>query len=257
MNPTLQGYTAAIVESAGSGALASLAIDLEAVTQLVETNATLNSALTDTTVPGPARRAVMLDLLDGKVSEQARRLAAFATSAVRAPDVPAALAWVTTRTRHAAEGQDYEELPLSLMEARSRVGGFAAAVQEDSSTAELEGTEDDLFRFARIVDSTPALRSALIDRDLDVSARQALVTQLLEGKVGAGSLALGALRHCRRASPRHCRHSELAGRTNRQGSGLANRPSSVGRSHRGGTADHPFRFAGSIGRGAGGTSSRD
>jgi F-type H+-transporting ATPase subunit delta len=74
--------------------------------------------------------------------------------------------------------------------ARARVGGFATAVQEDSSTAELEGIEDDLFRFARIVDSTPALRAALVDRDLDVSARQALVTQLLEGKVGAGSLAL-------------------------------------------------------------------
>jgi F-type H+-transporting ATPase subunit delta len=190
VNPTLQGYTAAVLESAGSGALADLASGLNAVTQLVESNATLNSALTDTTVYGPARRAVMLDLLGGKVSEPARRLAAFATSVVRAPDVPAALAWVTTRARHAAEGQHYEEVPLSLMEARARVGGFATAVQEDSSTAELEGTEDDLFRFARIVDSTPALRSALVNRDLDASARQALVSQLLEGKVGAGSLAL-------------------------------------------------------------------
>ena len=58
------------------------------------------------------------------------------------------------------------------------------------STNELESLEDDLFRFARIVESTPALRSALSDRDLDVAARQGLVTQLLEGKMPATSLAL-------------------------------------------------------------------
>ena len=41
-------------------------------------NDQLRAALTDTAVPGPARRAVVLDLLDGKVSPAARRLAAFA-----------------------------------------------------------------------------------------------------------------------------------------------------------------------------------
>ena len=50
--------------------------------------------------------------------------------------------------------------------------------------------EDELFRFARIVQSTPALRGALVDRDLAVEARQALVTQLLEGKVLPGTLDL-------------------------------------------------------------------
>ena len=58
------------------------------------------------------------------------------------------------------------------------------------TTAELESLEDDLFRFARIVAPTPALRSALSDRELDVAARQGLVTQLLEGKVPTASLAL-------------------------------------------------------------------
>ena len=58
------------------------------------------------------------------------------------------------------------------------------------STAELESLEDDLFRFARIVEATPALRAALTDRDLEVAARQGLVTQLLEGKMSAASLSL-------------------------------------------------------------------
>jgi F-type H+-transporting ATPase subunit delta len=190
VNPTLQGYAAAVLDAAGSGPLGSLSGDLEAIEQLVLGNAPLRAALTDTTVRGPARRAVMLDLLEGKVSEPARRLAAFAASVVRAPDVPAALAWVATRIRHAAEDQAFDEPALSLTESRQRVSGYATAVHEDLSTEQLESIEDDLFRFARIVAATPKLRSALVDRDLDVEARQGLANQLLEGKVQPATLAL-------------------------------------------------------------------
>ena len=54
----------------------------------------------------------------------------------------------------------------------------------------MEELEDSLFRFARIVQSTPELRAALVDRDLAPSARQGLVTQLLEGKVHPSALLL-------------------------------------------------------------------
>ena len=160
MNPALQGYTAAVAEAAGPAALGGLAADLEAIEQLVLANAQLRAALTDTAVPGPARRAVVLDLLDGKVVPAARRLAAFASMVVSAPEVPAALGWISTRVRHLDEGQD-DEPGLSLLQSRQRVGGYATAVYEDMTTAELESLEDDLFRFARIVAATPALRSAL------------------------------------------------------------------------------------------------
>jgi F-type H+-transporting ATPase subunit delta len=189
VNPSLQGYTAAVAEAAGRAALGGLAADLEAIEQLVLSNGQLRAALTDTAVAGPARRAVMLDLLEGKVGPEARRLAAFACMEVEAPEVPTALGWVSTRVRHLAEGQE-EEPGLSLLQSRQRVGGFATAVHESMSTTELESQEDDLFRFARIVEATPALRAALTDRDLDVAARQGLVTQLLEGKIPVSSLAL-------------------------------------------------------------------
>jgi F-type H+-transporting ATPase subunit delta len=179
-----------VLENAGSGALATLAADLESIEQLVLANGALRSALTDTTVRPQARRAVLLDLLEGKVSEPARRLAAFASSAVRAPDVPQALGWTAGRVRRAAEGQDFEEPTLSLVDSRQRVSGFATALHEDLSTAQLESVEDDLFRFARIVASTPALRAALVDRDLTVDSRQGVTTQLLEGKVAPESLVL-------------------------------------------------------------------
>ncbi len=56
--------------------------------------------------------------------------------------------------------------------------------------ADLEELEDELFRFARIVDATPELRRALVNRDLDVESRQALADQLLNGKVTPAALAL-------------------------------------------------------------------
>ncbi|HEX3333416.1 MAG TPA: F0F1 ATP synthase subunit delta [Acidimicrobiales bacterium] len=186
MNPTLQGYSAAVAEAAGRAALRAIAADLEEIEQLVLGNMPLRAALSDTSISGAARRAVMLDLLEGKVAPEARRLAAYACMAVGAPEVAGALGWLATRVRHLSEGED-EEPSLSLTQSRERVGGYATAVHEDMSSTELESLEDDLFRFARIVASTPPLRAALTDRDLGVGARQGLVTQLLSGKVPATS----------------------------------------------------------------------
>ena len=190
MNPAVQGYTAAVVQSADHDALTRISDDVSAVERLVLSNTALRAALNDTAVPGSARRAILLDLLEGKVTPEARRLTAFAAGSVAAPDVTSALGWVSTRVRHAAEGQLFDEVALSLTQARRRVGGYATVLFEDMSASELESLEDDLFRFARIVSATPLLRSALTDRDLAVEARVAVVSDLLEGKVPQTTLDL-------------------------------------------------------------------
>jgi F-type H+-transporting ATPase subunit delta len=190
VNPTLEGYTAAVVEAVEPAALSTLAGDVNAIDQLVLSNVALRAALSDTAVAGSARRAVMLDLLEGKVTPDARRLSAYASMVVPAPEVTAALGWLSVRVRHAADGGVLREPPLSLTQSRQRVAGYATALHEDMSTSQLESMEDDLFRFARIVSATPALRTVLTDRDVDVAARQALVTDLLEGKVAPTSVAL-------------------------------------------------------------------
>ena len=136
MNPTLQGYTAAVAQAAGLAALGDIAGDLEAIEQQVLANPQLRAALSDTSVAGSARRAVMLDLLEGKVSDSARRLAAFACGAVPAQEVVAALSWLANRMRHLAEGQD-DEPGLGLTQSRQRVAGFATALYEDMTSAEL------------------------------------------------------------------------------------------------------------------------
>ncbi len=192
MNPTLQGYSAAVIESISGdqAALTQFATDTRAVETLLVSNVELQSALTDTTVPGPARRAVLLDLLDQKVTPATRRAAAFAASAVPAPEVPVAINWLALQAHHAAEGTSEDASPLSFLSSRERVGGYATAVFEDQSTDSLEEVEDELFRFARTVDATPALKAALTDRELPVSVRQGVADQLLAAKVQPATLAL-------------------------------------------------------------------
>jgi F-type H+-transporting ATPase subunit delta len=195
VNPSLEGYAAAVLGAVpagpgGAGGLRTVATELRAVEELVATNAELFAGLTDTAVPAAARRSVLGDLLQDKVSDAARRAAVFAAGAVSAPEVPVALAWLATRASHLAEDDVRPETPLGHLAARRRVAGFATAVFEDLPTERLDDVEDELFRFARTVESVPALRTALCDRDIPLPAREAVAHQLLAGKVQPATLDL-------------------------------------------------------------------
>ncbi len=192
MNPAVQGYAVAVVEATAPAARAALAADVAAVDRLLQANAELRAAMTDAALPARARRAVLAELLSTRVGASAARLCAFAAGAVHPQEVPATISWVAGRLRQLVEGEvevEEEEL-LGHREARERVGGYAAYLFEDLSVAELEAVEDDLFRFARIVDSTPELRGALSDRDLPPAVRRAIVHDLLAGKVHDATLRL-------------------------------------------------------------------
>src|SRR5215213_7920887 len=56
--------------------------------------------------------------------------------------------------------------------------------------ADLEDTEDQLFRFARFVESNPDLRNVLGDRAIDRAKRQELVGELLRGRATDSTIAL-------------------------------------------------------------------
>ncbi len=94
-------------------------------------------------------------------------------------------------------GSQLAELPLEVMRsvvtARwSKPTDLLAAVEELGAEAlfaseqvagNLDEVEDELFRFARIVDRTPRLALALSDRGLPVERKIALLDRLLEGRV--------------------------------------------------------------------------
>jgi ATP synthase F1 delta subunit len=190
VNSALQGYAAAVLDVSPAEAR-KLADELEAVDRAVLDNQVLRAALTDSAVPGSARRAVLEEVLDGKVSQRARRAAGFAAGVGSAPQVPAAISWLAHWAGLVAdEGHLPPEVAAGHREARDRVGGFATSVLEDVPVDRLDEIEDELFRFARIVESTPALKAVLTDRDLEPEDRQGVVDNLLSGKVQPDTLRL-------------------------------------------------------------------
>ena len=106
-----------------------------------------------------------------------------------AGEVVTSFRWMGSRLEHLATRalatavEPFDEEVLGRMGSRNRVSGYAAAVFESLTTEDLEEIEDQLFRFARTVESNRPLRHALGDRDLPVVVRQDVIGNLLEGKV--------------------------------------------------------------------------
>jgi F-type H+-transporting ATPase subunit delta len=188
VNPALQGYLAAVGEMLASGdptALADAGAQRGSVAELVDGSTELTLAVNDGSVPANVRRAVLDDLLDGKVTPEVRRLVNRAVTVVPASEVTTALHWLSRQLVGAADhagavsGQPDTEPVLGRLASRNRVGGYAAAIFEQVTVEEIEEIEDQLFRFARTVESNRPLRSALGDRDLPVRVRQQVIADLL------------------------------------------------------------------------------
>ncbi|MDQ1359860.1 MAG: F-type H+-transporting ATPase subunit delta [Acidimicrobiaceae bacterium] len=186
MNPALQGYLAAVSETlADAGALADAAADLRAVESLVDGSNELSLALNDAALSVAARRAVLDDLLDGKVRPEVRKLVAKAVTVVPASELIASFHWLASETKSLSERPADErdgstaEMVLGRLASRNRVTGYAAGVFETLTTQEIEEVEDQLFRFTRTVESNRGLRGALGDRDIPVSVRQGVIADLI------------------------------------------------------------------------------
>jgi F-type H+-transporting ATPase subunit delta len=199
VNPALQGYLAAMEESlAATDGLADAGSELAAVADLVDGNTQLTLAVNDGSVPVASRRALLDHLLEGKVRPEVRSLVHQAVTVVPAGELTASFHWLASRVAQAAgrepvlSGEPEAEEVLGRMGSRNRVSGYAAAVFETVTVAELEEIEDQLFRFARTVEANRRLRGALGDRDLPVHVRQQVITQLLGTQVLPATLRLAA-----------------------------------------------------------------
>jgi F-type H+-transporting ATPase subunit delta len=178
-------------------ALEEAASELQAVAEVIETHNDLALAINDGSVPVASRRAVLDDLLEGKVRPEARRLVHQAVTVVPASEVEASFRWLATQIRMvvgrgAASPDAEDEIVLGRLGSRNRVSGYAAAVFEEVSVEDLEEIEDQLFRFARTVESSRPLRHALGDRDLPVALRQEVIADLLGDKVLPATRRLAA-----------------------------------------------------------------
>lgn len=148
----------------GSIDAARLADELWSVTRVVDANPTLRRNLADPARAGADKAALAERLLLGKIGPGAMFV-------VRAT---AAQRW---------------QKPGDLVSALERLG-VEAVLTSAQREQRLGQMEDELFRFARIVQGTPDLQAALSDRRARPEAKVALVEQLLSVKAAPESVRL-------------------------------------------------------------------
>jgi F-type H+-transporting ATPase subunit delta len=162
------GVVGRVVDAVRSGPSESdtsrLGDDLFAVVDALESSPSLRRAVTDPGTPEQNRQQLVHAVLDGKVSKIAVDIVAEG----------AAMRWAGGRTFAAALERQ----------------GARATLMTAENADQLENTEDELFRFARLVDGNPGLRNALADRSVRLAHRQELVGSLLAGKTSDATIAL-------------------------------------------------------------------
>jgi F-type H+-transporting ATPase subunit delta len=88
------------------------------------------------------------------------------------------------------ESGQFPQANLGHLAARRRVSGFADELLDEIDPEDFSQIEDELFRWARTIESNLDLRRLLLDRDAALDSRLATVEQLLSGKVNAVTLRL-------------------------------------------------------------------
>lgn len=196
MREQTRGYADAAVEDAeADGRAAALAGDLAGVRDLLAGSPELTAVLSDPGVPAHARRGVLVDLLGSRIDPASLRLLQWTVETERAPDLSEAIEWLAVRTAAARDHLRAVGGVLGRHGALERVDGYATRALEPvrdapDADARLGDIEDELFRFARIVEGDERLEEALTTRDVPQEARRGIVNSLLGGKVADVSVRL-------------------------------------------------------------------
>ena len=135
----------------------TIGTELFSVAALLDREHGLRRALSDPSREAAAKAGLARGLLTGKVSAQTAELVATLVSG----------RWSASR---------------DLADAAEELGAEAVVISADRSR-KLDDTEDDLFRFGRVVDAHPDLRAALTNPFLPAERKQGLIRSLLDGKV--------------------------------------------------------------------------
>jgi F-type H+-transporting ATPase subunit delta len=150
--------------AAKKGAAVTIGDELFAVAGLLDSEAGLRRTLTDPARRAAAKADMVRSLLAGKVSPATLDLVAGMASA----------RWSATR---------------DLADATEELAVRATVIAAESA-GQLDDTEDDLFRFGRVVAGQQELRSALSDPYLPAQRKRDLLGALLDGKATPAALRL-------------------------------------------------------------------
>jgi F-type H+-transporting ATPase subunit delta len=142
----------------------ALAQDLFALTETIESSASLRRALADPSREGEDKAGLARSLFGGKVSAEATELLTRVVS----------LRWAAERDL----GDTLERLAVQALLAHAESNG------------RIDRVEDELFRFERIVAADPALRDTLSSRNTDADGKAGLVRTLLQDKAAPETVRL-------------------------------------------------------------------
>ena len=151
-----------VLGSAGE-ASSRVADELPSFARLLRREPRLRAALTDIAVGSQARRELLRSLLEDRIDARTLEVVSLLADELLSPD----------------------ELEAAANDLAVRC--LLAGAEADGS---LEDVEDELFRFARVVDANPDLRAALTDPALTEDARNALLEDLLRDRARPQSIQL-------------------------------------------------------------------
>jgi F-type H+-transporting ATPase subunit delta len=138
--------------------------ELFAVTGLLDSEAGLRRTLSDPTWPADAKASLVATLLGGKVGD-------------------ATLGLVS-----ALAGERWAE-PADLADATEQLAALAI-IEEAGSGRAFDELEDELFRFGRVVNAEPELRTALSNPFFPAQRKREVLDALLAGKVTEPTMRL-------------------------------------------------------------------
>jgi F-type H+-transporting ATPase subunit delta len=153
----LRAQTGGALSRNRGDALLTLADELFGFAHVLEGQLSLRRALSDPSVRPDDRAGLVRRLLSGKVSE----------GTLQVLETVARQRW---------------SRPLDLVEATETLA-IEAALDAAEARGELDGVEDELFRFSRIVAADDDLARILGDRSAPREGKAALLDRLLSGKV--------------------------------------------------------------------------
>ncbi len=153
-SPALAAHAQALFdEAARSGSIDRAVSDLDALARLLATQVRLRKALSDPGLPPEPKRALLADIGRGQLDGTTVELLATAAERQRVPQ------------------RQFPELAAEL----AALATFRAA----GEAGELERVEDELFRFATLLERDHRVRSALTNPGLPVENKRAFVAELL------------------------------------------------------------------------------
>jgi F-type H+-transporting ATPase subunit delta len=167
VNQALAAHAQGLLEEAagrGQRAIDRVETDLVAFARLLVHQVRLRKVLADPGLPPEPKRALLEDLGQGRMDDAAVELLATAAAHQR------------VRLRQFPE----------LLAGLAAMAALAAAER----AGELEQVESELFFAAALIEQQPQLRSALTNPGLPVANKQALLGDLLDGRVGRRTAAL-------------------------------------------------------------------